>query len=976
MKILLCGGAKTPNIANALRPRFKKGGVEILVETSIDDIKNLLDRGEYFDRAVVMEPGWTNDNADTNEYSVRERMARFIEIVRNYASRVTGCIFVTTSESMAEIVAEESIIIGNQCKILIKRPPYNVAFCISLVTSNLDEFDPSLVFELQPEDTTEIEQKIVYSTPSREEQDSEAYDLEQVGEFQFKGDESIDRGTSSPEVEDLRITPDDVKPAGISDFDLEFDGDIHKRENKKSSFEELEDEFSEERVSTVRGAGVVSSPSTHTTVSFEDEQDREAVDSEAKASGEFLGFDSMQTKTYTPGQHTSSIEDMEDMEDADTESMSTSTYEPEHHTSSIEDEGEGFDDFDDVGDEEVSVVDMESSGNSDSIELDEEDTELEEDTESGFDLDKGERDKLLAFDDEEASSDSMEDTSDNSDDFDDELSEPEEVSSGFEDTADTEEGYSLDKPDTAEAEQASDAGNSLTELNHLFGDEEDAGDDLIELDETSSDAEDGAEYLEEDEGGAITEPDNSEDTDLTFKTETETSSVDDVMQGLFGGSDGDSEDLVEEDDNDLVFHEDDIQGTKQGAGESLIEDEAPSHTAPRFSQIAEADAKPTKHPETPQIDVEEQFSESSSNSSNIASSVSDLFGLSDNSIGSGDNSSDEQFGRGMYIKNDVGGIGSEHSDEAESSGKKQGKRSILGGLIKKSAKGSESDEKKLKTILNTFRNRGSSLVVTGTPCSGTSTLVFNLANIVSNMGYTVLIVDMDTVNRTQAYMSKVAYESVHSLDPENASLKQALNASNSGISKYASIVKPGFHVLTMGLGGDIVTGERLAPKQKLARFSSSVRNNYNFIIYDMPFNVATDYASDITYTADNVVLACEASNHGIMGLMLAMCNIDSEDMQEVMFTRSQLCLTKYTQLKRVLDCNISSVRDILRRLDTEVSSLLGIDPEYYFSNLSVCGIMNYDEKYENGWFSDRAYSDYPEGREEFIKLLTNILLKK
>ena len=317
-------------------------------------------------------------------------------------------------------------------------------------------------------------------------------------------------------------------------------------------------------------------------------------------------------------------------------------------------------------------------------------------------------------------------------------------------------------------------------------------------------------------------------------------------------------------------------------------------------------------------------------------------------------------------------------DQSQNNNSNVKKKSKIGGLfgLGKRVKQDESEEDKLKAVLHTYKNRGISIVVTGTSNSGKSTLAYNLANIVANLGYSVLIVDMDTVGRSQAFISKQSYNAVHSLNPENASLKQALNAVNTGVSRYVNIIRPGFHLLTMGLGGDIVEGEKLAPKTKLARFATSVRRNYHCIIYDMPFNVATEYAEDITITSDNIVLSCEASTHGLMNMLLLMCNINSGDVEETMFTRSQICFTKYKGFKSVLGVNVRNELEVLNRLDSEVQGLLGIDPEYYFSNLSICGLMGYDERYDASWFSERAYTDLVDGREEYIKLLSTILLKR
>ena len=141
----------------------------------------------------------------------------------------------------------------------------------------------------------------------------------------------------------------------------------------------------------------------------------------------------------------------------------------------------------------------------------------------------------------------------------------------------------------------------------------------------------------------------------------------------------------------------------------------------------------------------------------------------------------------------------------------------------------------LITLLNTFKNRGSSLVVTGGPASGKSLLAFNIANVVAKLGYQCLLVDFDLFGRTQAYLSKEAYEAVHSGDTAKTNLLAAINSSHGKIGRYVDIISPGFHILTNGLAGDVIKPEQFRDKQKVIRFDNTAKSSYNFIVYDMPF---------------------------------------------------------------------------------------------------------------------------------------------
>lgn len=279
---------------------------------------------------------------------------------------------------------------------------------------------------------------------------------------------------------------------------------------------------------------------------------------------------------------------------------------------------------------------------------------------------------------------------------------------------------------------------------------------------------------------------------------------------------------------------------------------------------------------------------------------------------------------------------------------------------------------KIKEELKPFANRGNSIVVTGCGGCGTSTVAYNLANIVAQLGYTVLLVDMDTEGRTQSYISKDNYES---MEPDGANLMSAVNSSN-GINTHISVVRTGFHLLTMGLGTDTAPVSELIHKEKLSRFVNLSKTSHNFVIYDIPFKDATGFLSELTYMTDNLVLVTDASNWGITKTMLSMCNIASDDMQDTMFTRSQLVFNRYRNLYRVLGKKVKNCVDITKVMDQKVLELVGDDPGFHFEELHIAGIINDDPDFENGWFEETQYTDTKKGQEIFLELIEHIVLKK
>lgn len=282
------------------------------------------------------------------------------------------------------------------------------------------------------------------------------------------------------------------------------------------------------------------------------------------------------------------------------------------------------------------------------------------------------------------------------------------------------------------------------------------------------------------------------------------------------------------------------------------------------------------------------------------------------------------------------------------------------------------DINKIRASIKPFADRGNSIIVTGCGGCGTSTIAYNLANIIEQLGYTVLLVDMDINGKSQSYLSKAEYEHV---DFESANLISAVNTTKN-VKEQEVVVKEGFHVLTVGLGADSTKISETLQKEKLQRFASVIKSAHNFVIYDVPFEVATGFLADITYTADNIVFTVDASNWGVTKAMLNMCNIDNEDMQDIMFGRAQVVFNKYRNMNRVFGVPVHSCTDILKEMDKQLIQIVGDDIGLHFSELSVPAIVDDDHDFEAGWYEEVQYSDTAKGQNIFLKMLVNIVLKQ
>ena len=276
----------------------------------------------------------------------------------------------------------------------------------------------------------------------------------------------------------------------------------------------------------------------------------------------------------------------------------------------------------------------------------------------------------------------------------------------------------------------------------------------------------------------------------------------------------------------------------------------------------------------------------------------------------------------------------------------------------------------VKAALQAFASRGNSIVVTGCGGCGTSTIAFNLANTLCNLGYSVLLVDMDTMGRTQSYISKDNYDS---MDADGSNLIAAVNSST-GMNAHMAIVRQGFHLLSMGIGGDLAEPDKLIHKQKLMRFTSAAKNGHNFVIYDIPFKYATDFFSEVIHMCDNIVLTVDASNWGVTKTMINMCNIQSDEIQDAMFNRAQILFNRYTGANKFFGKKIRNIRNVPKEMDHKVAELIGEEPEFYFKDMHIAGVVNEDPEFEAGWYSRKHFSDVKKGQQIFIDLIKSIVL--
>lgn len=272
--------------------------------------------------------------------------------------------------------------------------------------------------------------------------------------------------------------------------------------------------------------------------------------------------------------------------------------------------------------------------------------------------------------------------------------------------------------------------------------------------------------------------------------------------------------------------------------------------------------------------------------------------------------------------------------------------------------------------LESFASRGNSIIVTGNGGTGSSIVAINMANFIASIGYSTLVVDMDTQHRAQSYITKENYMAT---SPGSSDIMTAIN-SGAPAERYARVVKPGIHLLSMWVGGDCMRPEELIKRENLSRFMNSAKSRYNFIIYDIPFN-SISYMKDIVYTADNIVNVADCSNWGMTKFMLDYCNVDSEQLQEVLFTKTEVVLNKVRDIDYFMGRRRpKNAEAMLEMLDEKVADLTGIDSGLYFSNMRVVGKIPFDAEFDEQWYTNKWYSDTLKGRGLFAQIVAETVL--
>lgn len=1014
MKVLICGGIKTTNIAEALKRSLASTGIDFINTEYIEKISEVSVRGDLFDRALIFEPGWTRDGDVTNEYDIRTIINGFAYKIGSMSQfSQSEFVFISQTNEMAGIVSEEIMDISDRSALVVKAPKYSVKFIAMLATYELSDilseyiFDPNSL-QGSPEVFNDVEYEDRTSEMPENVDYSPRYDHSNMDEpvkiTQGEGQGKAEIDTSFPEQQGF----DGNGSYNWQDTSVNYDNNSQNPPTDGySSYQGYPEDGSYEN--SEYGDGAYNNDA--------DSADNESSGFQVDADSIRFEDDGSYDETWDNGDQGQFGNDgnypFEGQGLSDNgqhiESGSNDTPNVEFDDSEFadilanhsfgENSGSSYSDFSSDENSNPGEMEWQNPGDlPDSFEnFDEAQGTVESNvpsTESGFD-------EISYSVDGQALGEEN----------------PEFPNDGLGDNFGGEEYKSQEAPNSPPAEFNGDT-DTDTYFDYSKGLDENTGNYTGADEAESFDSVDTSNFdlgpintryetSERDENSSAEDiPFNSDDVNIQPEF---TGDFDEYSQEQDSSSPyNPSGDTSEQDDSyDLGF--DEYQGDEQTASHPNSQPNSQPNRQPNRQQY--------EHPYPQQqegVNSTDEFSpdfDDYANGDQQDSSQEDSFAPDFDDYGEETNTSahrvvepfsDNDFSSSVYEDSQIDEDDDDTQESLEdlpttgSSVPKKASpfKNLKKPKVPKSSKPAKMAAKpvddleeieephkskdldkdlsnqQIKKAFTAFAARGNSIVVTGCGGCGTSTVAYNLANVLCNLGYSVLLVDMDTENKTQSYISKDNYEAA---DPESASVMEAVNGS-AGVNAYMSIVSQGFHLLSMGLASDSKKPTEAFNKERIARFANSAKTGHNFVIYDIPFEYATHHLEDVLYSADNIVITIDASNWGITKTLINMCNIGSDDMEETLFSKAQLLFNRYRGIDKLFGKKVKRIKDITKAMDKKLIELVGEDTGYYFSDLHICGSINYDDAFEDGWYNDVQYSDTKKGSEVFLQILKNIVI--
>lgn len=263
----------------------------------------------------------------------------------------------------------------------------------------------------------------------------------------------------------------------------------------------------------------------------------------------------------------------------------------------------------------------------------------------------------------------------------------------------------------------------------------------------------------------------------------------------------------------------------------------------------------------------------------------------------------------------------------------------------------QKELEEITELLNKLSNRHANYVFTGTRGAGATSIAYNVSALLCNLGFSILYVDCDTNYRPLSYMTYDLFTMVHVNDETSESYVKAVG-SPLNIENHAHIVMPGFHAITMGLEQDTTNIPQIVDKQKFRRFSGMVRDRYDFVIYDMPFEFLLTTGIETAFVADSIITVVDANTKGLMELLVKFGNIENEDTRMLLFSKASILMNKYRKETLYFGKHFKKQESLLEQLDNIGEEITGAEADFRFVNMKCLGVFPFVNDMDNCWFTN------------------------
>lgn len=255
--------------------------------------------------------------------------------------------------------------------------------------------------------------------------------------------------------------------------------------------------------------------------------------------------------------------------------------------------------------------------------------------------------------------------------------------------------------------------------------------------------------------------------------------------------------------------------------------------------------------------------------------------------------------------------------------------------------------------------------------SGISTTVANAATVYSQLGNSVLIIDLDMRRRSQSVIFSSFKESIE-LESRVAHGLLVSLANPKNLEDVVSVVDDNISVLSIDTEVEKEIKkfanrpiEQLFSPSNLVNLFSFAKSLYDVVLLDFPFELMRKVGSCLSYV-DEVVLCIPNTEHHLNTLLeveLEELLLNYDLIGHTLMSKSSILLTKYNQHSKIYGKEATDV--LIERILNDLE-----DPVYH---LSVIGIVPLSFEYERQMDTDKRIVKQNRVYEEaFISFLENI----